>query len=192
MIEVERKRKLEDREKLIERLQLLGFYAGKTVLETDVYYSRGDVDYMKTVECLRVRRKDDNFAEITYKPPTIPAGQFSNGIIAKKESNVRLANIDQVEQAEILLKNIGMIELARVIKKRTSFNASHYPDVTVALDDVHGVGCFVETEILTENSEQAGHYLKSVEEVIGVSEYDIVTEPYRDLVIKAYGEHLDG
>ncbi|MEV6138898.1 CYTH domain-containing protein [Nocardia sp. NPDC051990] len=41
--------------------------------EVDTYYSRPDVDYMKTVERLRIRHRD-GFAEITYKPPPNASG----------------------------------------------------------------------------------------------------------------------
>ena len=68
--EIERKRKfLGDLEEFIARLSSQGFFLSSETTEIDTYYSRPDVDFMQTVECLRVRQRDD-FAEITYKPPT--------------------------------------------------------------------------------------------------------------------------
>ena len=68
--EIERKRKfVGNLEVLIARLGSQGFSLTDETTEIDSYYSRPDVAFMQTVECLRVPQRDD-FAEITYKPPT--------------------------------------------------------------------------------------------------------------------------
>lgn len=68
--EIERKRKFAGNlEVFIAQLSSQGFSLVDEIAEIDSYYSRPDVDFMQTVECLRVRQRDD-FAEITYKPPT--------------------------------------------------------------------------------------------------------------------------
>ena len=68
--EIERKRQfVGDLEEFIAQLDSQGFSLASETTEIDIYYFRPDVDFMQTVECLRVRQRDD-FAEITYKPPT--------------------------------------------------------------------------------------------------------------------------
>src|SRR5262249_46298613 len=54
LIEVERKRELPDSAALRQRLIELGYREAGHLNETDVYYSRPDIDFMETVECLRV------------------------------------------------------------------------------------------------------------------------------------------
>ena len=70
LLEIERKRQLTgDAKELIKQLQDLGFEPKSSRHEMDTYYSRPDVDFMQTVECLRIRQRD-GFAEVTYKPAT--------------------------------------------------------------------------------------------------------------------------
>ncbi|GEC06577.1 hypothetical protein SSP24_42320 [Streptomyces spinoverrucosus] len=67
----------------------LGCKPDAPVTEVDTYYSCPGVDYMKTVECLRVRQRGD-FPEITYKPPSTTATHSTDSVISKPETNVHL------------------------------------------------------------------------------------------------------
>lgn len=88
LLEIERKRQLTgDAKELIKRLQDLGFELKSSCHEIDTYYSRPDVDFMKTVECLRIRQRD-SFAEVTYKPATNAATHTENNVIIKPETNL--------------------------------------------------------------------------------------------------------
>lgn len=185
LIEVERKRELADSEALRRRLAELGYRKISSLTEVDTYYSRPDVDYMETVECLRVRQRDGS-AEITYKPPSSTATHSDRGIIAKREINVRLNDADQAGAANALLEAAGMVELVRVDKARTTYRRPGHDDTTISIDILAGVGAFVETEILTTNSEDAATQLENIEQAIGVSTYPIVRLPYRDLVMRAH------
>ncbi|TLF55005.1 class IV adenylate cyclase [Nocardia cyriacigeorgica] len=184
LIEVERKRELADSEALRCRLAELGYREISSLTEVDTYYSRPDVDYMETVECLRVRQRGGS-AEITYKPPSNTATHSEHGVIAKRETNVQLADPDQAGAANALLNAIGMVELVRVEKARTTYRRPGHDDTTISIDIVAGVGAFAETEILTINSEDAATQLEGIEQAIGVSTYPIVRLPYRDLVMRA-------
>lgn len=184
LIEVERKRELADSEALRQRLAELGYREISSLTEVDTYSSRPDIDYMETVECLRVRQRGDS-AEITYKPPSSTATHSDRGVIAKQETNVQLAGTGQAGAASALLEAVGMVELARVDKARTTYRRPGHDDTTISIDTLAGVGAFVETEILTTNIENAATQLEDIEQVIGVSTYPIVRLPYRDLVIHA-------
>lgn len=63
---------------------------------------------------------------------------------------------------------------------------SGHDDTTISIGILDGVGFFVETEILTTNSEDAATQLEVIEQAIGVSTYPIVRLPYRDLVVRAH------
>ncbi|MFQ6227740.1 class IV adenylate cyclase [Nocardia sp. NPDC002869] len=184
LIEVERKRELADSEALRRRLAELGYREISSLTEVDTYYSRSDVDYMETVECLRVRQREGS-AEITYKPPSNTATHSDRGVIAKREINVRLADAGQAGAANALLEAVGMIELVRVEKARTTYRHPGHDGTTISIDILTGVGAFVETEILTTDSEDAATQLEGIEQAIGVSTYPIVRLPYRDVVIHA-------
>ncbi|MBF6081323.1 class IV adenylate cyclase [Nocardia cyriacigeorgica] len=185
LIEVERKRKLADSEALRQRLAELGYREISSLTEVDTYYSRPDVDYMETVECLRVRQRDGS-AEITYKPPSSPATRTDHGVIAKQETNLQLADAGQAAAANALFEAVGMVELVRVEKARTTYRRPGRERTTISIDVIAGVGAFVETEILSTDSKDAAAQLEGIEQVIGISAYPIVRVPYRDLVMRAH------
>ncbi|MBX7546679.1 class IV adenylate cyclase [Streptomyces sp. tea 10] len=183
-IEVERKRRLPDEDDgsfVARMLTGLGWQPDTPVTEVDTYYSRPDVDYMQTVECLRVRRRGD-FCEITYKPPSTEATHSSGGVISKKETNVLLA-FDQAQRADQLLENIGMRRLVQVRKHRAAYRHPQHPNVSVNIDTVAGVGVFVETEVISADPETASHTVATIERRLGVADLPTVELPYRDLAM---------
>lgn len=185
LTEVERKRSLtsSDRDRLVEVLGKRGYRHRATHTETDTYYSRPDVDFMETVECLRVRERD-GFAEITYKPGST-SGNTADGIISKVETNTHLAGPGEAESANQLLVTLGMKRLATVRKHRAEY-ASHAA-VTVAIDTVDDVGSFVEVEVMSTDPTVANTLLATIEEELAITDLPVETRPYRDLVMQACG-----
>ena len=112
LLEIERKRQLtSDAEELFKQLRELGFELQSNLHEIDTYYSRSDVDFMQTVECLRIRQRD-GFAEVTYKPATTAATHTENDVIIKPETNLPIQPEDAAT-AKQLLTNLGMVRLSR-------------------------------------------------------------------------------
>lgn len=184
LIEVERKRELRDPHSLRRRLLELGFHEAGQLTEVDTYYSRPDVDYMETVECLRVRRRD-GFAEITYKPPSDAMTHSAADIIYKQETNVALGGADQAAAANQLLTAIGMIELVRVEKARTTYKHPDHDAVVLSIDAVAHAGTFVETEITAADADAATIQLEQIENQLGIADHPVVRLPYRDMVMSA-------
>lgn len=183
LYEVERKRKLDTNAN--ELAVLLGNhgYAGTNVIvETDDYYSRPDVDYMKTVECLRIRDTNKK-REITYKPPTT---DFAATTIIKEEKNIPLASKHDVKIARELLLAIGMVPLVTVEKHRQTFTKS-FPDhdVTITIDTLPHVGTYVETEILSTDPDAANNAIIEIERELGLNLLPIENLPYRDIVMQS-------
>ena len=126
LLGIKRKRQLTGNiEELIGRLQDIGFKLQSDFHEIDTYYSRPDVDFMKTVEYLRVRQRD-GFAEVTYKPATTAATHTENDVIIKPETNLPIQPGDTAI-AKQLLANLGMVKLVEVNKYRRSFQSSDFP-----------------------------------------------------------------
>ncbi|WP_433682310.1 class IV adenylate cyclase [Nocardia sp. CA-119907] len=184
LIEVERKRELPDPCSLRQRLAELGYREAGDRAEVDTYYSRPDVDYMKTVECLRIRQRD-GFAEITYKPPSNASTHGETDVIAKRETNVTLSSPDQAATANQLLAAIGMVELVRVEKARTLYQHPEHDDIIVSIDTVTHAGTFVETEVTAADTDAATVHLEDVETELGIADHPVVGRPYRDLVMAA-------
>jgi adenylate cyclase class 2 len=188
LIEVERKRKLTkpDTARLLLTLKKLGYVQKNSFTETDTYFSRGDIDYLKTVECLRVRQRD-GFSEITYKPPTTIKTNSLEGITSKRELNVVLADMNQADLANELLEVIGLIPLVVVRKDRVSFSVHGNNDITISLDTIKGAGAYVEVEIMTSDVEQAQNKLIEIESELGVENNEVIDIPYRDIVLSIAG-----
>lgn len=183
VIEVERKRSISDAAALKGRLVVAGYREAGTSTEVDTYYSRPDIDFLATVECLRVRRRE-GFAEITYKPASTTDTHSTADVIAKPETNVVLAGADQATTAYLLLDALGMVRLCRVEKARTTFRHPDRDDVTVVIDAVTGVGVFAEIEVMAAESGAATRLLEQVEQQLNLTGSPPIGLPYRDLVLQ--------
>ena len=182
--EIECKRKcVGDLEAFIAQLGSQGFFLAGETTEIDTYYSRPDVDFMQTVECLRVRQRDD-FAEITYKPPTNQRTHTEDGIIVKPETNLPV-NPGNAAVAKQLLANLGMVKLVEVNKFRRIFKCDDEPGLTIAIDEISGAGVFIETEIISEDKKLALRRIEDVEAQTGIEGFKVVTRPYRDICMDA-------
>ncbi len=180
LLEIERKRQLTgDAKELIKQLQDLGFKPKSSRHEIDTYYSRPDVDFMQTVECLRVRQRD-GFAEVTYKPATTAATHTENDVIIKPETNLPIQPGDAAI-AKQLLANLGMVRLVEVNKYRRSFQSSDFPQATVAIDEIKNTGTFVEVEVLSDDETSALAMISDIETKLGLDSAEVVTRPYRDI-----------
>ena len=180
LLEIERKRQLTgDAKELIKQLQDLGFKPKSSRHEIDTYYSRPDVDFMQTVECLRVRQRD-GFAEVTYKPATTAATHTENDVIIKPETNLPIQPGDAAI-AKQLLANLGMVRLVEVNKYRRSFQSSDFPQATVAIDEIKNTGTFVEVEVLSDDETSALAMISEIEVKLGLESAEVVTQPYRDI-----------
>ena len=180
LLEIERKRQLTgDAKELIKQLQDLGFELQSNLREIDTYYSRSDVDFMQTVECLRIRQRD-GFAEVTYKPATTTATYTANDVIIKPETNLPIQPGDAAT-AKQLLTNLGMVRLVEVDKYRRSFQSSDFPQATVAIDEIKDAGTFVEVEVLSDDENSALAMISDIETKLGLDSAEVVTWPYRDI-----------
>ena len=180
LLEIERKRQLTgDAKELIKQLRELGFELQSNLREIDTYYSRPDVDFMQTVECLRIRQRD-GFAEVTYKPATTAATHTENDVIIKPETNLPIQPRDAAT-AKQLLASLGMVQLVEVNKYRRSFQSPDFPQATVAIDEIKDAGTFVEVEVLSEDETSALAMISDIEAKLGLESAEVVTRPYRDI-----------
>ena len=182
LLEIERKRRLTSNIKdFIKKLEKFGFELQSNLREIDTYYSRPDVDFMQTVECLRIRQRD-GFAEVTYKPATTAATHTKNNVIIKPETNLPIQPGDAAT-AKQLLANLGMVQLVEVNKYRRSFQSSDFPQATVAIDEIKDAGTFVEVEVLSGDETSALAMISEIEVKLGLESTEVVTRPYRDICI---------
>lgn len=154
-----------------EKLLSLGFSFLGEGREVDIYFQHPCRDFASTDEALRVRLSGGRVV-VTYKGPRIGAGaktRFEVSTVAD-------------ESALELLKRLGFVEVARVVKRREYFRSGDY---LVSLDWVEGLGEFVEIEkVVGDESEipKAVEELRSLAADLGLEEE--VKETYLELVLK--------
>ncbi len=148
MIEVELKYRLDDPESLLTALVARGAAPGPEMTERDLYFNHPARDFGETDEALRVRW-DGRAATLTYKGPLLDRVSKS-----REEFELDLAGDDALDRARVILLRLGFREVRVVEKRRTKFPLvdSGQP-VLVTIDDVTGLGLFVELEAAAEPAE---------------------------------------
>ncbi len=132
MIEVEVKARADER--TLEKILALGAVFLSEENHRDIYFGSPLRDFRETDEALRIRIKEDG-ARLTYKGPKLDGETKS-----RRELTVK---IDSAEMMEEILLSLGFTVAAEVRKRRTKYILA---DLTFALDDVPGLGSFIEIE----------------------------------------------
>jgi adenylate cyclase class 2 len=144
--EVEMKFPAGDRATLETRLAELGATIAALQSERDVYFAHPARDFAATDEALRIRRKGSaNF--ITYKGPKIDATTKT-----RREIDLPLPPGEQTAQAWTdLLEALGFTAVGEVCKSRRKARVDWQGrSVEVSLDQVDGLGVYVELELIAE------------------------------------------
>jgi adenylate cyclase class 2 len=110
------------------------------VYQKDIYFQNPIKDYSKTDEALRIRKvqmvNGSELIEITYKGP-------KTGSEFKIREEITIKTKD-AEKAILFFKKLGFIATLEVEKRRVNW---HYNTFVISLDDVKGLGKFLEIEI---------------------------------------------
>ena len=149
MIEVEVKARAP--EDMAKRIAALG--AALLVVENhhDLYFNSPLRDFIFSDEALRIRIKEEG-ARLTYKGPKLDQ--------TTKSRLERTVKIDDPAQMELILSALGFVLSAQVRKRRSKYS---YEGVVLALDEVDGLGSFVEVE-----AEGEGDYEEQRQKVLSI------------------------
>ena len=125
-----------------DRLLELGATDRGRVDQVDTYYDAPHRSFPETDEALRLRDErgpEGKRTEITYKGPLVET--------ASKSREEVQTGVESGEAADTLLKRLGFEPAASVSKHRERYEIDGY---TVTLDEVEGVGEFVEVETVAD------------------------------------------
>jgi len=117
------------------RLASLGIRPVSNLTERDSYFNSPTRDFGRTDEALRVRSTEEG-ASLTYKGPKL-------GLAGVKAREEIIVSIDPEETMEEILLRLGFIHTATVEKTRDTYRMK---GTYIALDEVKGLGSFVEIE----------------------------------------------
>jgi adenylate cyclase class 2 len=135
MLEIECKLRVPALEPVRERLLMAHGTPLGTLQERDAYFNAPHRDFGTTDEALRIRHLDGRCI-LTYKGPKKKDYHFK----AREEINVDISTGKEFEE---LLQRLGFFKVAEVVKTRENYR---FRDATVSLDNVEGLGTFVEIE----------------------------------------------
>ena len=161
MIEVELKYRSSGNEKIEKALAELGAKRISSGPVEDIYFAHPSRDFGRTDEALRLRKREDG-AELTYKGPRIQA----DGAKAREEITLKTDNPLTVQR---IVERLGFKEAHVLRKTRTSYLLDK---LRVDIDDVEGLGEFVELEVLTESLERSKQLLELARAELGLEKLE--------------------
>jgi len=159
-----------------DALESVGAERGETVEQVDTYYDAPHRDFAATDEALRVRRVTDDegeHARITYKGPKVDSE-------SKAREEVE-TGVEDGADAGAIFEGVGFTPAATVEKTRTYYA---YDDYTIVLDDVTGLGQFVEVERESEDVETAREGAFDVLRRLGLDPNDQIRASYLGLLLE--------
>ncbi|WP_067051859.1 class IV adenylate cyclase [Methanofollis ethanolicus] len=154
MFEVETKIRVPDLPEVRSRLVRIGAGTPSVADQQDVYYNHPVRDFGRTDEALRVRYEGER-CTLTYKGPKLA----TKGAKTREEFNL---TVESGENLEEILRRLGFVRSAEVRKHREEFALG---TASVALDEVDGLGSFVEIEVMAH--EAGAEAEKEIERIKG-------------------------
>lgn len=128
----------------------LGGIEGDLLTQCDTYFAHPARDFAETDEAFRIRSViDDNC--LTYKGPVVDR-------LAKTREEIEIAfasGSDSRDQFSQMLQRLGFKPVRSVAKTRRMFHLNwNQKELEIVLDDVEGLGAFIEIELLADESDK--------------------------------------
>ncbi len=166
--EVEQKFPVEGFDAVQAKLAQLGARLATGHEEVDLYFNHPQRDFRQTDEAFRIRRHG-RANRVTYKGPKIDATTKT-----RQELELSLPDGEQIaEQWTELLERLGFRRAGQVAKRRRKFLVE-WQDQTVegTLDEIDGLGQFVELELVVDPDEldEAKQVIASLAAELGLAQ----------------------
>ncbi len=141
LYEVEMKFRVSDHAPIAEQIQSIGGTFAAAETQVDTYMSHPCRDFAETDEAFRIRNIGDRYY-VTYKGPKIDSE-------TKTRKELEFSIVNPAESLQ-LYQALGFCPVDAVKKTRqlATVNYHHWP-ISIGLDNVDGLGMFVELETLT-------------------------------------------
>lgn len=182
MIEVEIKLPLkEDIMSINDKLIHMGFHKTEELREVDGYLDNADQKIRRSGQALRIREITDRNTGDKETVLTFKGEKLDTVSMSRQELETGLGD---AQTGVKILKELGysMVPPA-VVKNRTSYEKA---ELTACVDDVHGLGLFLELECMIAESEDRRIALRKLEEclvMLGYGMEDTVTNSYLSMLM---------
>lgn len=176
-----------DEKRIKEKIEKEDFKLVSEEIEEDTYFSDKDLYFVKNRICLRTRKINDDYLELTYKPKSTEETEK----YGKKEVNIQLS-VKDYEDIKFIINQLGYITYVSFKKYRTTYSKLvNGIERNIMLDELKDVGKFIELEVLSEKADKQ-KMLSELEDFIDEFECrDLERKqmPYRDIA-KKYEDSL--
>ena len=169
----------EDEEKIEEKLKLAEFKLVSEENECDTYFSDKNLKFIKDKVCLRTRKINNECLELTYKPKSTEETEK----YGKREVNIQL-KLEDENDIKFIIEQLGYKEYVSFKKYRKTFSKKvNGFDRNVMIDELDGIGKFIELEILSDikDKQTMEKELKDFIGEFGFDKLQIKKLPYRDI-----------
>ena len=168
MIEAEVKLPVAELTEIKEKLLKTGFKETAIIEERDTYFDNKQGDIRTNGEALRVRETIDHQTGKSRAQINFKGKKLDRQTMTRKELET---GVENGEICRSILQAIGYAPAEpEVIKDRTMLKKGR---ITACLDDVHGLGTFLEVEILVERDEEKEDALRQIERILNEIGYQI-------------------
>ena len=172
-------------DEILEKIKKEKFEKVEEVTEEDTYYTDKEFTFIRDKICLRTRKKDNDFLELTYKPKVDDKIEK----YGKQEVNIKLKPEDK-EDIKYILEELGYISYISFKKHRKTYSKIiNHVQYNIMLDNIEGIGDFIELEILVDTEKQKEKFHEELDNFIKEMNCDKLREkekPYRDIVKDYY------
>lgn len=172
--EIEVKARIDNINELMEKIRALGVTFSEPMVQHDTVFLPKGIQFADIVpgtNILRIRQQDCKTL-FTLK-------QRSKFELSKIEKELEVSN---PEIAEEIIELLGFYEVVRIDKTRMS---GIYKNFTICIDEVTGLGTFIEIEKITaEDEEEVQTELFQFLESLGIEKKDIIEKGYDTLLLQ--------
>jgi adenylate cyclase class 2 len=139
-------------------------------VHSDIYYNSPERDFSKTDEALRVRREGKRIT-LTYKGPKLDK-------VTKSREEIIVPVGEGINE---LLLSLGFRKTLEVQKEREFRRKGQ---IKITLDEVRGLGNFIEFEIEGDDLEGGKKEIFSYMKTLSLSQKDSITKSYLELLLE--------
>ncbi len=173
LLEIEIKSRCDNPDYVVSLLEKMNSdHKGKKI-QKDTYFNHPSRDFARTDEALRIRHVSGKNI-LTYKGPKL--GERSK---TRFEQEVMIEDYGSMEK---ILFKLGFVESGRVEKTRDVYKIG---DIEVCIDNVPGLGIFVELEKIAASREEVEKELFSLAESLGLNEFE--RKSYLEMLLEKKG-----
>ena len=178
--EIEIKLPVKNLDNIKEQLRSKGFQEEAVIREYDMYYNSLYHDVKKLGEALRIR-KSTNLSTGNLQAQINFKGKKLDRISMSRQEYETV--VEDGESMEQILKALGFSPVAGVQKTRTYLKRE---EMTACLDQVDGLGDFLELEVIDREEKFREIHLKNMSHLLaqlGLSMEDTVTTSYLGMLM---------